>query len=674
MNNAPDDLHRLAVNTIRMLAVDAVQKAKSGHPGMPMGVADCAFVLWYEYLKFNPEQPDWPNRDRFILSAGHGSMLLYGLLHLCGFKVSIDDLKQFRQLGSRTPGHPEKWRIPGIETTTGPLGQGFANGVGMAIAQKIMSEKFNGKDFAPISHRIYGIVSDGDLMEGISSEAASIAGHLGLGNIVYIYDDNRITIDGGTEKTFSEDVAMRFRAFGWHTVRIDGHDRSAITKAIQEGIDEAEKPTLILARTHIGYGSPNKQDDSLSHGSPLGEDEVIATKKNLDWPLEPTFYVPEEVYDLFKNRVQDLMKEYRTWEDGFREWEQRHPQLADEWQKMLKKEIPGDVADQFLKVLPTKPEATRIHSGSILQKAAEIVPGLYGGSADLGSSVKTFIGEPDEAIGPNDFSKRNIHFGIREHGMGGIINGMALYGSFIPYGSTFFVFSDYMRPSIRLSAIMEIQVIWIFSHDSIFVGEDGPTHQPIEHLASLRAIPNLMVMRPADGVETAMCWAYALRKKEKDRPTALILTRQRVPNLDRPKGFNPEKILKGGYILSKESGTAPDLIVVATGSEVALAMDCKKILETEGKNVRLVSMPSLAIFQEQPEKYRNTIIPHDNIPVVVVEAGVAQGWYGLTQARMLFIGMDRFGESAPHQALVEKFGFTVEKVVEKIRNWMDWSS
>jgi transketolase len=664
-----DDLHRLAVNTIRMLAVDAVEKAGSGHPGMPMGIADCAFVLWHEYLKFNPKDPDWPNRDRFILSAGHGSMLLYGLLHLYGFDLTIDDIKRFRQLGSVTPGHPENC-IPGVETTTGPLGQGFANGVGMAIAQKIMYEKFNGKDFTPISHRIYGIVSDGDLMEGISSETASIAGHLGLGNIIYIYDDNRITIDGGTEKTFSEDVGMRFQAFGWHTVRIDGHDRSAITKAIQEGIDEEEKPTLILARTHIGYKSP-KQDDSSSHGSPLGEEEVIATKENLGWPLEPTFYVPEEVYSLFENRVEDLKKEYNTWEEDFSAWQQRHPRLAGDWQKMLKKEMPDDIADRFLKAIPTEPHATRIHSGSILQEAAEIIPGLYGGSADLGSSVKTFI-QNEGDIGSGQFSGRNLHFGIREHGMGGIINGMALYGGFIPYGSTFFVFSDYMRPSIRLSAIMEIQVIWIFSHDSIFVGEDGPTHQPIEHLASLRAIPNLIVMRPADGIETAMCWAHAL--EEKERPTALILTRQRVPNLDRPKGFNPKKIQKGGYILSKESGAAPDFIVVATGSEVGLAVECKEILESEGKSVRLVSMPSLDIFQEQPEKYRNTIIPHNDTPVVVVEAGVAQGWYGLTRARILFIGMDRFGESAPHQDLVEKFGFTVEKVVEKIRNWMDWSS
>ena len=660
------NIHHLAVNTIRMLAVDAVQKANSGHPGMPMGMADCAYVLWSKYLRYNPEDPAWPNRDRFILSAGHGSILLYGLLHISGFDVTLDDLKAFRQLGSRTPGHPERECLPGVETTTGPLGQGFANGVGMALAQSIMAQKFNMKTFSPIQHHVYSIVSDGDIMEGVSSEAASIAGHLGLGTIIYIYDDNHITIDGSTDITFSEDTAKRFQALGWHTKRIDGHDHQQIADAIQEGIDEVERPTLILARTHIGYGSPNKQDNASSHGAPLGEDEVQKTKKNLGWPLDPTFHVPSEVYELFRQRVKVLKEEYEAWQRGFKEWYKNHSDLADCWQRMHDTVLPEELEKAFIQAVSKDAKATRAHGADVLQKASELIPSLYGGSADLGYSTKTIIqGLP--SIGPGNYKGRNIHFGIREHAMGSILNGMALYGGFIPYGSTFFVFSDYMRPAIRLSALMGIRVVWIFTHDSIFVGEDGPTHQPVEHLAALRAIPNLVVFRPADGLETAMAWSYALRRK--DGPTALCLTRQRVPVIHRPEGFDTKIILRGGYILS-DSAITPDVILVATGSEVAVAVEAKALLSEKGFHVRVVSMPSFTLFQEQSKTYCASVIPEKSIPVAVVEAGLAQGWHVLTRAPMHMIGMSQFGTSAPYQDLEKHFGITGTSVADRVGRWL----
>jgi len=661
------NIHRLAVDTIRMLAVDAVQKANSGHPGMPMGMADCAYVLWSKYLRYNPEDPAWPNRDRFVLSAGHGSMLLYGLLHISGFEVTLDDLKTFRQLGSRTPGHPERGCLPGVETTTGPLGQGFANGVGMALAQSIMAEKFNKDDFSPIRHYVYGVVSDGDLMEGVSSEAASIAGHLGLGNIIYIYDDNHITIDGSTDLTFSEDTAKRFQALGWHTIHIDGHDHQQIADAIQEGIDEVQRPTLILARTHIGYGSPNKQDNSSSHGAPLGDDEVRKTKEYLGWPVDPTFHVPPEVYELFRQRAKVLKEEYRTWKIGFEAWRKTHSDLADFWRRMHETVLPEELEKTFIQAVSKEAKATRSYSGDVLQKASELIPSLYGGSADLGYSTKTIIqGLP--SISPGDFKGRNIHFGIREHAMGSILNGMAVYGGFVPYGSTFFVFSDYMRPAIRMSALMGIRVIWIFTHDSIFVGEDGPTHQPVEHMAALRAIPNLVVFRPADGLETAMAWSYALRRK--DGPTALCLTRQRVPIIHRPVEFENDLILRGGYILSDSDGM-PDVILVATGSEVSVAVEAKALLSQKGFHVRVVSMPAVTLFQEQAATFRASVVPEKSIPVAVVEAGLTQGWYALTRAPMHVIGMSQFGTSAPYQALEEHFGITGPRVADRVGRWLE---
>ncbi|MGQ9630470.1 MAG: transketolase [bacterium] len=666
--NVDAKLAELAVNTIRMLAVDAVEKAQSGHPGMPMGAADYAFVLWSQYLRFNPEDPKWPNRDRFVLSAGHGSMLLYSLLHLAGFDLPLDELKNFRQWESRTPGHPEYWCAPGVETTTGPLGQGFGNGVGMALASKMMAARFNTDDFQPITHRVYGIVSDGDIMEGISHEAASLAGHLKLGNLIYIYDDNKITIEGSTNLTFSENVGKRFEAYGWQVIRIDGHNHDEISGAIEEGQRENTRPTLIIARTHIAKGSPGKQDSAESHGAPLGAEEVKATKENLGWPQEPTFIIPDKVKDLFAERVAELKGEYDEWQRGFEEWSKRHPDLAEKWRAHVDGTIPEGIEEELLKEVPDKPAATRATSGRVLQRAAQLVPSLCGGSADLEPSTKTAI-TSSPSVSPGSFEGRNLHFGIREHAMGAILNGMALYGGFIPYGATFLVFSDYMRPPIRLAAMMGIRVIYVFTHDSIFVGEDGPTHQPVEQLAALRAIPNLTVIRPADGVETAISWALAL--KNEGGPTALILTRQNVPPIPRGKDFSYKLVERGGYVLSDASGGRPDVTVIATGSEVAPALEAKGILEKEGIGVRVVSMPSAEIFSRQPSEYRESVLPPDCPRFAAVEAGSPSSWYRFVGRRGLVIGMERFGASAPYKVLAEKFGFTGEAIAKRISEWLN---
>jgi len=660
------EVDQLAVNTIRMLAVDAVQKANSGHPGMPMGMADCAHILWSRILKYDPQYPQWPNRDRFVLSAGHGSMLLYAMLHLAGYDVTIKDIKDFRQWGSRTAGHPELGLLPGVETTTGPLGQGFANGVGMALAAKMAGARFNQKDFSPVTHHIFGIVSDGDMMEGVACEAASLAGHYQLGNLVYLYDDNQITIEGNTNLSFSEDVAKRFQSYGWHTISINGHDHSAIQNALEAGIQEVQRPTLILAKTHIAFGSPNKQDTAASHGAPLGEEEVALTKKNLGWPLEPTFHIPEQVLTAFQKRAKFLQDEYNTWQEDFAQWKKKHPKLSEQWNKMHQKAIPNDLEKQFVEVLPNKDAATRVSSGKILQKAALLFPGFCGGSADLSPSTKSLI-ENETSILANQFDGRNIHFGIREHGMGSILNGLALYGGFIPYGSTFFVFSDYMRPAIRLASLMKQQVIFIFTHDSIFVGEDGPTHQLVEHLAALRAIPGLTVIRPADGVETAAAWAFALRKQ--DGPTAICLTRQNVPPLPRATEFSVQSVYKGAYVLSKPELKEIQAILIASGSEVSLALEAQKRLQIKGINVTVVSMPCLSLFLDQDENYRDSVIPR-NLPVIFIEAGISQGIHALTRSSILHIGMNRFGASAPAKILAEKFGFTPEAVAEKVGDWL----
>jgi transketolase len=665
-------LTTLAVNTIKMLAVDAVEKAQSGHPGLPMGAADYAFVLWSRYLRFNPDDPAWPNRDRFILSAGHGSMLLYALLHLAQYDLPMDELKRFRQWESKTPGHPEYGLTPGVETTTGPLGQGFGNGVGMAIAARLAAARYNTAQHKIVDHYVYGIVSDGDLMEGVASEAASLAGHLGLGNLIYFYDDNRISIEGSTNLAFTEDRGKRFEAYNWQVLYIDGHDTEAAARAIEEAQAATERPTLIVARTHIAKGSPNKVDTAGAHGEPLGADEVAATRKALGWP-EETFYVPPEVRELFARRVRQLKKLYVGWQAQLAVWAAAHPELAIQRQAALSKTLPADLEEQLLAALPAKTNATRRLSGEIIQKIAQLIPGFVGGSADLAPSTSTLIkGAAD--VGHGAFAgqgaamARNFHFGVREHGMGAVLNGLALYGGFIPFGATFLVFSDYMRPSIRVANIMGAQVIYVFTHDSIFVGEDGPTHEPVEHIAALRCIPGMVEMRPADGPEVAAAWAYALRRTS--GPTALILTRQSVPDIARAQPFKAKDIHRGAYTVSETPGKAPDVLLIGTGSELQFAVAARAALEAAGHAVRVVSMPSRTVFMQQDESYRRSLIPA-HARKVVIEAGVAFGWGDVVGADALFITQDTYGHSAPAKVLAEKLGFTNEQVSARIMAWLE---
>ncbi|HEY3174479.1 MAG TPA: transketolase [Candidatus Polarisedimenticolia bacterium] len=663
------DLARLAVNTIKMLSVDAVEKARSGHPGLPMGAADYAYVLWSRYLKHDPADPLWPNRDRFVLSAGHGCMLLYSLLHLSGYEVTLEDLMSFRQWGSRTPGHPERWCLPGVEVTTGPLGQGFGNAVGMALGARMLAARVNTPELPIIDHFVYAICSDGDLMEGVASEAASIAGHLALGNIVFIYDDNHISIDGPTEITFTEDVGMRFEAYGWHVQRIDGHDHAAIASAIEAAQRETGRPSLIVARTHIAQGSPGKHDTPGAHGSPLGKDETSATKRALGWPEEPLFLVPKEVKDLFAARAAELRLERERWFARLERFRAREPERARVLSDHLTRAVPDDIAARLLEGAPREAGATRSHGGKIFQKVAELVPSVVGGAADLVESTKTVVkGSPP--VGPGALTGRNIAWGVREHGMGAVVNGLAYYGAFIPYGSTFLIFSDYMRPAIRLAALSELQVIHVFTHDSVFLGEDGPTHQPIEHLASLRAMPNLHVVRPADGLETALAWAHALKRRH--GPTLIVLTRQDLPALDHgasPEPFGPDVFFRGGYILMEASVEPPRVVIVATGSEVAPSLEARAILEAEGVPARVVSMPCVEMFEMQAPEYRAHVVPADEpaVRVAVVEAAVPQGWAEIAGRSAVVIGMDRFGASAPYKALAENFGFTGAKIAARIR-------
>ncbi|MEK6552450.1 MAG: transketolase [Bacteroidota bacterium] len=666
INNTNTTIEKLAANTIRILAAEGVQKANSGHPGMPMGMADVASVLWSEFLKHNPDEPKWVNRDRFVLSAGHGSMLLYSLLHVSGYAVTLDDLKSFRQWGSRTPGHPEYNHLPGVETTTGPLGQGFANGVGMAIASKMIAARFNDdKNQLFGNHYIYGIVSDGDLMEGLSHEAASIAGHLKLGNIIYFYDDNNITIEGNTELTFSENIAKRFEAYGWQTLQIDAYDHDGIRRSIKIAQSEKEKPTIIITKSHIGFGSPHKVDTAEVHGSPLGKEELAETKKNLGWNYEQDFYVPEEVKNLFGARKKSLINEYDDWTNKFESWKKENPDKAKLFSKYENGWLPENLYEELLNAAGKEANATRVLSSKVIQKIAELVPNFIGGSADLAPSTNTFM-KNYSAIAPGKFEGRNFHFGIREHAMASILNGITLYGGFKVFGATFLVFSDYMRPSIRLAAIMGLPVVYVFTHDSIFLGEDGPTHQPIEHLSVLRAIPNVTVLRPADGIETAAAWYYALQHK--GGPIALILTRQKIDPIVRSQDFDPKEVLKGGYIVSKEKGKNVDLVIVASGSEVPVAIAAQKLLE--GKfSVRVVSILSKEIYEMQSDDYKKNIVP-ENIPVVVIEAATMTGWGDLFRNKLLTIGMTGFGASAPYQTLAEKFGFTGEQAANKIENWL----
>lgn len=657
-------LDQLAINTIRFLAVDAVERAKSGHPGAPMGMADAAYVVWTRFLRYQPQDPAWPDRDRFVLSAGHASMLLYALLHLSGYDLPIEELQRFRQLGSHTPGHPEHGLTPGVETTTGPLGQGFGNGIGMALAARMMAARFNREDFAPVSYRVFGIVSDGDLMEGVASEAASLAGHWGLGNLVYLYDDNHITIEGDTALAFGEDVGRRFEAYGWHVERADPYDHAVLTACLERAVAETARPSLVMTRSHIAYGSPHKQDSREAHGEPLGVEETAATKRALGWPLAPPFLVPDEVRGRFAVRAEELEPDYDAWQAGMRAWRGKHPDLARLWDAHVTKRVPADLFDALLAGAPRGAAATRAHGHAVLQRAAALVPALVGGSADLEPSTKTRI-QDSPAIARGAFAGRNLHFGIREHGMGSILNGMALADGFIPYGASFLVFSDYARPAIRLSALMRQQVIWVFTHDSVFLGEDGPTHEPVEHLTALRAIPNLMVIRPADGLETAAAWALALERRE--GPTLLALSRQTLPALERAAGFDPGDLRRGGAVLA-ESSAGDAVTLIATGSEVGLAVAAATLLGARGIPARVVSMPAPQLFLEQEAAWRDRVLPPGGRRVSI-EAGSTDYWWRFTGEAGLRIGIDRFGESAPLAPLQQFFGLTPEAVADRVALW-----
>jgi transketolase len=657
------EIENEAINTIRFLSADGVQKANSGHPGLPMGCAAIAYTLWTRHLRHNPRDPKWPDRDRFILSGGHGSMLLYSLLYLTGYDVSLEDLKAFRQWGSITPGHPEYGLTPGVEVTTGPLGQGFANGVGMAIAEAHLAAEFNRPGYKVVDHYTYAIVTDGDLMEGVASEAASLAGHLRLGKLIYLYDDNRITIDGSTDLAFTEDRGARFAAYGWQVLHVaDGNDVEAIDGAIREAKADP-RPSLIICRTHIGYGLPTRQDTNKAHGEPPGDDELDGAKRKLGWPVEPRFYVPDEVLSFFRQAVQrgkDLQEE---WGRRFEAYRLAYPDLAAELERRLQGRLPADW-DADLPTFQTdaKGMATRAASGKVINALARRLPELMGGSADLAPSNNTWI-EGSPAFSAEQRDGRNLHFGVREHCMGAAVNGMALHGGLIPYGGTFLVFSDYMRPAVRLSALSHYPSIWVYTHDSVGLGEDGPTHQPVEHLAALRAIPNLVVIRPADANETVEAWRVAIQRR--DGPTALALTRQAVPVLDRTILADAAGLRQGAYVLADAGDGEPEIILMASGSEVALIVDAGFRLAAEGVNVRMVSFPSWELFAAQDREYRERVLPPDVVIRLAVEAGVAQGWERWVGARGAIISLERFGASAPYKTIFQQLGFTVENVVDR---------
>jgi transketolase len=655
-----DKVDELCINTLRFLAVDAVEAAKSGHPGMPLGAAPIAYVLWHRFLRYNPEDPNWFNRDRFILSAGHASALLYALIHVAGYDLPLDEVKHFRQWGSKTPGHPEYGMAPGVEVTTGPLGQGFAMGVGMAIAERYLAQYYNRPDFAVVDHYTYAIVSDGDLMEGVSHEAASLAGTLGLGKLIYLYDDNDISIEGHTDKTFTEDVAKRFEAYGWHVQHVsDANDIEAIDAALRAAQAETKKPSILVIRSHIGYGSP-KQDDASVHGEPLGPEATKTTKEKLGWPLEPAFHVPEEARSKFAQAAVRGKELHSAWKDLILTYRNQHPELAAGLEDAIQGRLPDGWESQIPVFGPDEgPVATRAASGKVMNALAPTLHGLVGGSADLAPSTKTLLAEY------GDFSKddagRNLRFGVREFVMGAVVNGMAVHGGLIPYGSTFLVFSDYARPALRLAGMMQAHGIFVFSHDSIALGEDGPTHQPIEQLMSLRAIPGFTVMRPADANETAACWRMALERK---KPAALILTRQKLPVLDTEAYPISDGVPRGAYVLSEPKQGTPEVILVATGSEVHLALEAAHDLGAEGVGVRVVSMPSWEIFEEQPDAYKREVLPTE-IPKLALEAGVTLGWERYTGVTGEVIGLDRFGASAPGAIAYSNLGFNVENVVKK---------
>jgi len=657
-------LDTLCINTIRMLSADSIEKAHSGHPGMPMGAAAMAYILFTRFLRHNPSNPEWPDRDRFVLSAGHGSMLLYSLLHLSGYDLPLNELENFRQWDSKTPGHPEYGHTFGVETTTGPLGQGFANCVGMAIAERYMANRFNHPGYEIVDHYTYGIVSDGDLMEGISHEAASLAGHLGLGKLIFLYDDNHISIEGSTDLTFTENRSARFKAYGWHVQSVeDGNDLEAIEKAIISAQEETLRPSLISVRTHLGYGSPNKQDTASAHGEPLGIEEIKRTKEKLGWPVDQMFFIPDEALEFFRRAIDKGSEEESVWRQRFHAYQEAFSEKSKEWQRWIKGDLPEDwEKDIPLFPVDSKGVATRAASGIVLNAVAPYVCNLIGGSADLGPSNKTSIkGEDDFQI--ENYGGRNFHFGVREHAMGSILNGIALHGGIIPYGGTFLVFSDYMRPAIRLAALMGLKVIYVFTHDSIGLGEDGPTHQPIDQLASLRAIPNLTVIRPSDANETAEAWKFAINGSE--GPVAFALTRQNVPTLD-PKVFAAaDGLQQGAYILCDTNDGKPDVIFIASGSEVHIAIEAAEKIEKNGVGVRIVSMPSWELFEKQPEKYRSHVLPPDVKARIAIEAGCSQGWHRFVGSSGELVTIDHFGASAPYETLYQKFGITSDKVAEK---------
>lgn len=651
------DLERLCINTIRTLSMDAIQKAGSGHPGMPMGIADAAFVLWTQFLKHYPPDPTWPDRDRFVLSAGHGSMVLYALLYLTGYDLTLEDIKQFRQWGSKTPGHPEFRITPGIEATTGPLGQGFGMGVGMAMAERFLAQIFNQNGLPIVDHSTYAIVSDGDLMEGISHEAASLAGHLGLGRLIYLYDCNRITIEGSTDLTFTEDVGKRFQSYGWQVVEADGHDPEALRQAIGQAREDLEHPSLIICHTHIAYGSPNKQDCCDAHGMPLGEDEVRLTKRRLGWPEEAQFLVPEAVRQYFAGLMPGWKTQYDAWQRKLEEFRQDNPDLAKLWHTVMAGKLPEEWKKHLPTFAPGKSVATRNASGEILNAVAPHLPTLLGGSADLASSTKTWL-NCSTAMSKSNYGGRNIHWGVREHAMGAAMNGMVLHGGVTPYGATFTVFADYMRPSIRLAALMRLPTIFLFLHDSVFLGEDGPTHQPVEHFAAFRAMPNLTMIRPADANETAVAWSVALERRS--GPTALILSRQEIPVLEQSKHL-ADGLRRGAYVLIDAEN--PDLLLMGSGSEVWLCVEAHRLLLAQNVRSRVVSMPSWELFEEQPQEYKDSVLP-PSIPVrLAVEAAVPLGWeryIGPWGGTWGIVG--RYGASAPWKVIAEKLGFTPENV------------
>lgn len=677
--SSASNLDQQCVNSIRFLSIDAIQKANSGHPGLPLGAAPMAYVLWTRFLKHNPANPEWWDRDRFILSAGHGSMLLYSLLYLTGYNLSLEQIQQFRQWESGTPGHPERGLVPGVETTTGPLGQGFANGVGMAIAEAYLAARYNRLGHKIVNHYTYAIVGDGDLMEGVVYEAASLAGHMKLGKLICLYDDNRISLAGSTDLTFSEDRVGRFQSQGWHTIRVeDGNDLGSIEQAIRAAQAEVDSPSLILVRTHIGYGSPNKQGSFSSHGAPLGDEEVKLTKENLDWPVDPPFFVPNEALEHFRQALDRGREAEEKWDTRIVEYSEQFPDLAGEFKQLIREELPDDLAAH----LPSFPAdakgmATRAASGKVIHAIGSQFPNLIGGSADLNPSTKTVLQNAGDFESPGfqpedtqgsvggawGYNGRNVHFGVREHAMGAIANGMAAHSGIIPYAATFFVFSDYMRPPIRLAALMELGAIFIFTHDSIGVGEDGPTHQPVEQLAALRAIPNLIVIRPCDANETVTAWRIAIENRR--RPVALVLTRQNVPTLDRTRYAPADGVRRGAYILADPPDGKIDMILIASGSEVGLIIAAQQQLAEQGIAARIVSMPSWELFDAQPQDYRDEILPPSIHARLAVEAGVSQGWRKYVGDKGSMIGFDQFGASAPSKVVFEKSGFTVDNVVAK---------